>query len=587
MATAAAVATAAVVVAASLLACHSAAVTMLLTADAGSAAAAAVGETVVPLAVGQPTTTTGDLAGVVLPAAPPSSPLRGAAVWVVPSQAARAPLDGGHGSVSAASFVDGRLPTSRVLNDWALAGSYRYARVGYYTSRAAYRRCPYTLTVGPYDAAAFPRDAQGSLRLPPSVLTWNSSACVAVGPASPDHADVPGSDLIVISSKLLFSDAGQAAYPLVVEAMQQIEADRLGAAFHALGVHFSVVYAPSAVACASADKRQVGGFLDGTIMLFVRQDNSSLSFSTVVVPPKYRTAFMYMPNSAARTETSVCALSTALLSWNGSLLEADSPPPGPTETPTPVPTPGSTDAPVSPETVPSGEGGGNEGPDGTVVGEEGAATSTNDGERACFPATASVMLASGQAVPMRALRLGDEVATGGGRVSIVYAFSHADGREAVRHPFVRLATAAGVSLTASPGHYVYVLGGMDRQLVPAAAVRVGDVLPLATGNGSAVVEVSRVALPGLYNPHTLDGDIVVDGVVVSTWTVAVPPAVAAAALAPLRWLVGGTAGGRAAGMALGVSQAVEAVVRWDAQATRALLSKAGARGMMALAGRVA
>lgn len=589
MAVAAAAGAAVVVVAASLLARRSAAVAVLLAADAGGAAAAAVGGAVVPLAEGRRVATTGDLAGGVLPVAPSILSPRGAAGWAAAPLAARSALDGGHGSLAADADSEGAPTTTRVLDDWALGGSYRYARIGHYTSRAAYRRCPYSLTVGPYDAADYPRDTQGSLRLPPSVLTWNSSTCTAVGAASPDHADVPGSDLIVISSTLLFSSTGQAAYPRVAEAMRQTEADSLGVALHTLGVRFSVVYAPSAVACVSADKQRTGGFLDGTILHVVRRENSSVVFSSVVVPPKYRTVFMYMPNSEARQSASLCALSTALLSGNGSLLEADAPPPGPTETPGPLPTPSPSGAPIDPQTVPSGGGGGdggsNGGSGGGLVEEEGVSTSNNDGERSCFPASSTVTLASGQVVLMRALRLGDEVTTGGGHVSTVYAFSHADGREAVRHPFVRLATAAGVSLTASPGHYVYVLGGADRRLVPAAAVRVGDVLPLATGNCSAVVEVSRVVLLGLYNPHTLDGDIAVDGVVVSTWTVAVPPAVAAAALAPLRWLVGGTTGGWAAGMALGVSQVVGAVI--NAQAIRTLLPTAGGGGWTVLAGSVA
>ncbi|GAB0490748.1 hypothetical protein MMPV_001985 [Pyropia vietnamensis] len=559
-AVAAAVAATAVASAAILLAGRSTAVAVLLTADADSAA---------PLVAA-----TDDWTGGIFRAGPPAPPPRPRPVvrWAASPQLTRPLLDGVHVSVAAASADEGLLSTSRVLDDWALGGSYRYARIGYYTSRAAYRRCPYTLTIGPYDAAAYPRDAQGSLRLPPSVLTWNSSRCVAVGPGSPAHADVPGSDLIVISSELLFSDAGQEAYPRVVEAMQQTGADRLGGALHALGVRFSVVYAPSALACVSDDKTRAGGFLDGTILHVVRRENSSVVFSTVSVPPKYRTAFLYMPDSAARVTASLCALSTARLTGNGSLLEADAPPPGPTETPTPTPTRAPMDAPVAPETVSSGGAGGDGGSNG---GEGGDEEGLIDAERACFPSSSLVTLASGRVVSMRSLRLGDEVVIGGGRLSTVYAFSHADGREAVRHPFVRLATTTGVTLTASPGHYVYVLDGADRRLVLAAAVRVGDVLPLATGtnHSTVVVGVSRVALPGLYNPHTLDGDIAVDGVVVSTWTVAVPPAVAAAALAPLQWLVRRTAGGRAAGIWLCVSRAVGAMV--NAWTTRTLMMAVG------------
>lgn len=153
----------------------------------------------------------------------------------------------------------------------------------------------------------------------------------------------------------------------------------------------------------------------------------------------------------------------------------------------------------------------------------------------------------------------------------------------MRHPFVRLKTAAGAVLTASPAHYVYVVGagpagsatvdGRGWRLVRAAEVRRGDVLPLAAGAVSAVVGRSLVELPGLYNPHTLDGDIVVDGVVVSTWTAAVPPAVASAALAPLRWLAAGTAGGRAAGAAQAVARVVGAGV--GSPAARSLLRWAG------------
>jgi len=103
-------------------------------------------------------------------------------------------------------------------------------------------------------------------------------------------------------------------------------------------------------------------------------------------------------------------------------------------------------------------------------------------------------------------------------------------------------------------------------------VRLGDRLPLAAGNASAVVGIGRVALGGLYNPHTLDGDLTVDGVVVSTWTAAVPPAVASAALAPLRWLVARTAGGPAAALGTAVARGVSAAV--GAPPARALLAAA-------------
>jgi hypothetical protein len=80
------------------------------------------------------------------------------------------------------------------------------------------------------------------------------------------------------------------------------------------------------------------------------------------------------------------------------------------------------------------------------------------------------------------------------------------------------------------GHYLYVNG----ELQTAGSVKVGDMLTLANGDKSAVTEVSSQWAPGLYNPHTLTGDIVVDGILTSTYTDAVSPTLAHALLAPLR-----------------------------------------------------
>ena len=49
---------------------------------------------------------------------------------------------------------------------------------------------------------------------------------------------------------------------------------------------------------------------------------------------------------------------------------------------------------------------------------------------------------------------------------------------------------------------------------------------------AAATEIST----GLYNPHTLNGDIMVNGVKTSTYTAAIAPALAHAALWPVRML---------------------------------------------------
>ena len=100
--------------------------------------------------------------------------------------------------------------------------------------------------------------------------------------------------------------------------------------------------------------------------------------------------------------------------------------------------------------------------------------------------------------------------------------------------YVELETAGGATLHLSGGHYLPVNGG---RLVEARTVRVGDNVTLgASGAAAPVLAVRSARKGGLYNPHTLHGDIVVDGVLTSTYTAAFSPTLAHAALAPLRAL---------------------------------------------------
>ena len=151
---------------------------------------------------------------------------------------------------------------------------------------------------------------------------------------------------------------------------------------------------------------------------------------------------------------------------------------------------------------------------------------------ACFPAAATATLADGTTKPMRDLQLGDEVLGGDGSYSPVYFFSHADA--AVEASFVRLELAAsGKVLTLSPDHYVPI----DGILIYAKDVRAGDAISRWTGGGfetDVVANKTKIVADGLYNPYTLSGSIVVDGVLASchsSWILdglAVPRVAAAA-----------------------------------------------------------
>mmetsp|Transcript_12528 Transcript_12528/g.38263 ORF Transcript_12528/g.38263 Transcript_12528/m.38263 type:complete len:299 (+) Transcript_12528:37-933(+) len=149
---------------------------------------------------------------------------------------------------------------------------------------------------------------------------------------------------------------------------------------------------------------------------------------------------------------------------------------------------------------------------------------TPSSDRECFPGRSTVRLEDGREVPMRDLQVGDRVLTAAGEFSDVFAWSHRD-PEAVSS-FVLIETDAA-SVEVSGGHYLPING----ELVVASRARIGDTVCLASGRQARVTGVSKVRREGLYNPHTINGWIVVDGVVASTYTQAVHPRTAEALLA--------------------------------------------------------
>jgi hypothetical protein len=100
--------------------------------------------------------------------------------------------------------------------------------------------------------------------------------------------------------------------------------------------------------------------------------------------------------------------------------------------------------------------------------------------------------------------------------------------------FYVLTTASGHKLTLSSKHYVHLLPNYN--LTQARHVRVGHVVELANGTASAVVAITTERRNGLYNPNTLDGKIVVNGVLASCYTGSIEPTVAHMLLWPLRAL---------------------------------------------------
>jgi hypothetical protein len=154
----------------------------------------------------------------------------------------------------------------------------------------------------------------------------------------------------------------------------------------------------------------------------------------------------------------------------------------------------------------------------------------NDSGKKCFPSSATVELEDGAIVTMSKLSIGDMVKVGPNAFSKVFMFTHK--MESGDNEFVKITTSSGASIALTSGHYIPV----DGALVAASEVSIGSVLQLGNGASDKVVSIATVAGTGLYNPQTVQGDIVVDGVVASTYTTAVEPEFAHAILAPFRSL---------------------------------------------------
>ncbi|CDF33650.1 unnamed protein product [Chondrus crispus] len=154
----------------------------------------------------------------------------------------------------------------------------------------------------------------------------------------------------------------------------------------------------------------------------------------------------------------------------------------------------------------------------------------DDDDGVCFPESATIRLADGSSVPMHLLEAGTEIHVGReGKTSRIFAFTH---KNRVRRTlFYALTTASGHSVTLTGSHYLYANG----KLTAAGAVQIGDMLDTRAGN-SQVVRVGRVHGKGLFAPHTLHGDLEVDGVVVSGYSRALNPTIAHGLLAPVRLL---------------------------------------------------
>lgn len=151
-------------------------------------------------------------------------------------------------------------------------------------------------------------------------------------------------------------------------------------------------------------------------------------------------------------------------------------------------------------------------------------------ERACFSADGVVELKDGMRKRMDEVEIGDLIHVGGGEYSEVILWTHQS--KDVLGRFVVVHADSGV-FTMTETHFVY----SGRGVLAAKELKVGDVVKRGNGSWVDVEKVAREVRKGLYNPQTVQGDIVVDGFVATTYTTATGNwQCGHGLLTPLRWL---------------------------------------------------
>ncbi len=139
----------------------------------------------------------------------------------------------------------------------------------------------------------------------------------------------------------------------------------------------------------------------------------------------------------------------------------------------------------------------------------------------CFPADAIVTTAHAGDLPISSLKIGDKVLAarpdGSTFFDDVYMFGHKDATAA--SSFVKLETGSGAVLRLTADHHLFVTRAGQRLEIPSSKALVGDLVHVAGRPGASQLEAiaskSLMAGTGLFNPYTLSGSIVVDGVAAS------------------------------------------------------------------------
>lgn len=148
----------------------------------------------------------------------------------------------------------------------------------------------------------------------------------------------------------------------------------------------------------------------------------------------------------------------------------------------------------------------------------------------CFSGASTVQVKDQGIKRMDELKIGEEVLVqekSGWKFSKVYSFGHWDSSATIEYlQFWTNGTDDFNGAEISAGHLAYVIPFDDARrkvtVRPAGAIRIGDSLVTSRGDAVYVNDIRIVWRSGAYAPFTESGDIVVNGIVASTY-VSLPP----------------------------------------------------------------
>jgi len=133
----------------------------------------------------------------------------------------------------------------------------------------------------------------------------------------------------------------------------------------------------------------------------------------------------------------------------------------------------------------------------------------------CFSPIATTSVHGKGRVMMKDLMNGDNVLTMDGSYQTMYSMNHYHKSKEVTFVQIKTKLESEQPLELSPNHLLYVEDNTNP--VPASSVKVGDKVWTVKG-GKEVLEINMITREGLYNPLTMDGTIIVDGIAASVYT---------------------------------------------------------------------